>query len=408
MKTVIKIAWRNVWRNKLRSSVVFASVVMGVWAGLFTVSLSLGMMDQQKRTILNTQTSHLKVQAQSYVKDEKLNNRIPSKEIGRLHEFLSENEQVKSFAMRTVVDGTASNAHGFSNLKIIGIDPDAESTVSTISERLDTGSYFQEFKNNPVLVGRGLQQDLKLDVGKSLNLNFMSVDTLSVAVGFKVEGVFNTGSSAIDKGVVFVQQDVLNDLVGTDQYIHEIAIMCYDLEDASMVADELNALFPDLQARTWVQLSPQLAYQDEMMTTSILIILIIIIFALAFGILNTMLMAVLERKRELGMLLCVGMNKFKVFMMILFETIFLSFAAAPIGLLLAWGTVAYFGANGLNLGDVEDAMYQFGFDTMVYTKLEPFVYWAVSGLIVAAAILSSIIPARKALKYNPAEAVRAL
>lgn len=408
MKTVIKIAWRNVWRNKMRSGVVFASIVMGVWAGLFTVSLTLGMMDQQKRTILNTQTSHLKIHTDTYVKDEKLVNRIPSDEVAQLEEFLSADDRVKSFSLRTVSDGTLSNAHGFSNLKIVGVDPEQEKTVTTIYERLDTGFYFQEYKNNPVLIGRGLIDDLNINVGKSVNLNFMSVDTLSVSIGFKVEGIFNSGSGMNDKGVVYVERLVLNQVLGTDDYIHEVAIMCHDLEDAADVANAFNEAFPDLEARTWIQLSPQLAYQDEMMTTSILIILVIIIFALAFGILNTMLMAVLERKRELGMLLCVGMNKFKVFTMIMFETIFLSFAAAPIGLLLSWISVSYFGKYGLNLGSVEDAMYQFGYDTMVYTKLEPFVYIAISAMIIMAAIISSIIPARKALKYNPAEAVRAL
>jgi ABC-type lipoprotein release transport system permease subunit len=408
MKTVIKIAWRNVWRNKMRSSVVFASIVMGVWAGLFTVSLTIGMMDQQKRTILNTQTSHLKIHTDAYVKDEKLVNRIPSEKITSLESALNNDERIKAFTFRTVSDGTVSNAHGFSNLKIVGVDPTTEQKVTTIAERLDSGFYFQEYKNNPVLVGRGLIGDLNLDVGKSVNLNFMSIDTLSVSIGFKVEGIFNSGSGMNDKGIVYVERSTLNELLGTDDYIHEVAIMCHNLEEASVVADAFNASFPELEARTWVQLSPQLAYQDEMMTTSILIILVIIIFALAFGILNTMLMAVLERKRELGMLLCVGMNKFKVFMMIMFETIFLSFAAAPIGLLLSWITVSYFGKYGLNLGSVEDAMYQFGYDTMVYTKLEPLIYVSIAAMIIVAAIISSIIPARKALKYNPAEAVRAL
>ena len=121
-----------------------------------------------------------------------------------------------------------------------------------------------------------------------------------------------------------------------------------------------------------------------------------------------MLMAVLERKRELGMLLCVGMNKTKVFVMIMFETIFLSLAAAPIGLLISWAFISYFGTHGINLMEVEDAMYQFGYDAMVYTKLEPWVYLLITAMIIVASLVSAIYPARKALKYNPAEAVRAL
>lgn len=408
MKTVLKIAWRNVWRNKLRSAVVLASVIMGIWAGLFTVSLTIGMMDQQKRSIINTQTSHLKIHSTEYIKDEKLEHRISSAGVAEINQILAADERVKGFSNRTIIDGTVNNAHGFSNLKIVGIDPEMEKTVTTIYERLDTGTYLSEFKNHPVIVGYNLAQDLKLDVGKSLSINFMSKDTSSVSIGFKVEGVFKSGNGVFDKAVVYVKQDDLNELLLTENYIHEIAVICHNIKDADAVMADLNTALTGVEARTWNILSPQLAYQDEMMGTSIMIVLVIIIFALAFGILNTMLMAVLERKRELGMLLCVGMNKQKVFLMVMFETIFLSFAAAPIGLLVAWATVAYFGANGLSLMEVEEAMYQFGYDAVVYTKLDPSLYGWISVLIIIAAMLSSIIPARKALKYNPAEAVRTI
>ncbi|MCB9222975.1 MAG: ABC transporter permease [Crocinitomicaceae bacterium] len=409
MKTIIKIAWRNVWRNRLRSFVVFASVMLGVWAGLFTVSLTLGMMDQQKRSIVQTQTSHLKVHSSRYMKDEKLINHIPDDTLELLENQLKNDSRVVAYTERTIIDGTVNNAHGFANLKIVGIDPEMEKTVTTIYERLDSGTYFSEFKNRPVLVGKSLADDLKLDVGKSLNLNFMDKDTNAVGIGFKVEGVFNSGNGTFDKQQVFVRQNDLNELLQTNHFIHEIAIICTDIKEAEPVRDEINSkLGGSVEARTWAQLSPQLAYSDEMMTVAIFIILGIIIFALAFGILNTMLMAVLERKRELGMLLCVGMNKRKVFFMIMIETIFLSFVAAPLGLLLSWITVTYFGSAGINLMDVGDAMYQFGYDALVYPKLYPYVYFMVSTMIIGAAIISSIIPARRALKYNPAEAVRAL
>jgi putative ABC transport system permease protein len=409
MKTIIKIAWRNVWRNRLRSFVVFASVMMGVWAGLFTVSLSIGMMEQQKRQILETQTSHLKIHPKEFIKDERLHNAFSADTLSLIVDFLAQDDRVESFTSRTVIDGTVNNAHGFANLKIVGINPESEKLVTTIHARMDTGTYLNQYKNHPVLVGRSLADDLKLDAGKSLNLNFMDSDTNAIGIGYKVEGIFKSGNGTFDKRMVFVKQDDINDLLGEEKYIHEIAVKCKEIKHSDAVKNAINDQFGNsVEARSWKQLSPQLAYTDEMMTVAILIILGIIIFALAFGILNTMLMAVLERKRELGMLLCVGMNKRKVFVMIMFETIFLSFIAAPVGLLLAWATVAYFGSVGINLMDVEDMMYEFGYDTMAYPMLEPFVYFMVSGMIIAAAIISSIIPARRALKYNPAEAVRAI
>lgn len=408
MKTIIKIAWRNVWRNKLRSGVVLASVVMGIWAGLFVVSLFNGMMEQQKRSVLNTQVSHLKIHANTFIQDEKLHHRILAKSNDSILDFLAHHPAVKAYTTRTIVDGTITTAHGFKNVKIIGIDPAMEKTVTTIYNRLDTGTYLSDFKNNPVLIGRALSQDLKVYQGRSANLSFMTADNLSMSIGFKTEGIFSTGSGTYDETHLYVKKSDLNELLSTNDYTHEIAIMCHDIETADQVADDINAKFNTVTARPWHEVSQQLGYLDEMMGTSLMIILVIIIFALAFGIVNTMLMAVLERKRELGMLLCVGMNKRKVFIMIMFETIFLAIAAAPIGLLISWGFISYFGTNGINLMAVEDAMYQYGYDTMVYTQIDSTMYGTMTFMILVAAVVAAIYPARKALKYNPAEAVRAL
>lgn len=408
MKTIIKIAWRNVWRNKLRSGVVFASVVMGIWAGLFVVSLSLGMMEQQKRSIINTQVSHLKIHSNEFIKDEKLNNYISKNDLIELETFLLKNEHVKSVTKRTIVDGTVTTAHGFKNAKIIGINPEEEKLVTTIHSRLDTGTYLNVYKNNPILVGRSLSDDLKLSKGRSVNLSFITAENISMSIGFKTEAIFSSGNGVFDEAHVYVKKADLNELLMTEDYTHEIAIICDDIANSKLVSTAINNQFENITARPWNEVSPELAYTDEMMGTSILIILLIIIFALTFGIVNTMLMAVLERKRELGMLLCVGMNKQKVFIMIMFETVFLALAAAPVGLLISWLFISYFGSHGINLMEVEDAMYQFGYDTMVYTKLEPGIYLTITVMIIIAAMISAIYPARKALKYNPAEAVRAL
>lgn len=408
MMTIIKIAWRNVWRNRLRSLVVFSSVVLGIWAGLFVVSLSMGMMDQQKRGIIETQTSHLKIHTRLFLEEEKINHFIEPEIVSDISEMLSADQRIASISTRAIIEGTFSTAHGFMNGRIVAVHPEQEKKVTTIHERMYAGTYFSEIESRPVIVGRSLADELKLDPGKTVNISFQDGTGNFPQLGFKTEGIYATSNASYDKMHLFIRSEDLT-LAGIDaNVVHEISIVCNDIKDASNLCNEINGKYPDLQARAWNELSPELAYTDEMMAVSIFIILLIIILALTFGIINTMLMAVLERKRELGMLLCVGMNKKKVFAMIMFETLFLSVAASPVGLILAWATITYFGAYGINLGTVEEAMYKFGVDSMVYTKLEFFVYVMITVMIIFAALFSSILPARKALKYNPAEAVRAI
>ena len=125
-----------------------------------------------------------------------------------------------------------------------------------------------------------------------------------------------------------------------------------------------------------------------------------------FGIVNTMLMTVLERFRELGMLMAIGMNKARVFSMIVLETLMLCLVAAPIGLLLGWATINYFGTNGLNLSAYSESVAQYGMSDMVYFGVDPIVYWQVPIGVVITALIAAIYPAIKAIRLRPVEAIR--
>jgi len=151
-----------------------------------------------------------------------------------------------------------------------------------------------------------------------------------------------------------------------------------------------------------------LGYAQEAMSNFIYIFMGIILLALAFGIVNTMLMAVLERKREIGMLLSVGMDKRKVFTMIILETLFLAFIAALLGVLLSIWTIEYFGRNGINLSAVAKGLESLGMGARVFTKLPFAMYVDITLMTLSVALIAAIIPARRALKLNPAEAVKAI
>ena len=409
MKTILKIAWRNVWRNRLRSGVVFGSVVIGIWAGLFVVAMSQGMLAQQKRGILESQISDIQIHADTYLADPKVENYLNPTLIASIDAAIKSIPEVKYFTKRCITNGTGTTASGFSNLKIMGINPDSEKSTTTISQRLLAGTYFTKYKNKPVLIGRELADELNLEVGKSLNLSFQNLAGEFVQAGFKVEGIFATPSQQYDKSNLFILDSDFKELIQSETaLIHEYAIVINDIEKSSEIAKKINDKINNATAQNWAEIAPDISYMDEASGLAQNIILIIIVFALAFGIVNTMLMAVLERKRELGMLLCVGMNKTSVFFMIVIETIFLSLVAAPIGLLLAWASITYFGHVGINLEVVGEALYKAGIDSMVYTAVNPWAYLTITIMIIVASVIAAIVPARKALKYNPAEAVRAV
>ena len=153
-------------------------------------------------------------------------------------------------------------------------------------------------------------------------------------------------------------------------------------------------------------ISPELNLFNEQMSSSTGIITAIIMLALIFGIINTMLMAVLERTKELGMLMAIGMNKGKVFLTIVFETLLLSMIGAPIGMLLGWLTIMATNRTGIDLTSYQKGLEQFNMSGMVYPSLTPDTYVTVAFAVFITALLASIYPARKAVKLRPVEAMR--
>ena len=158
----------------------------------------------------------------------------------------------------------------------------------------------------------------------------------------------------------------------------------------------------------WDDISKDLAYANEMLAAVLYIFMIIILSALSFGIVNTMLMAILERRKEIGMLMSIGMSRFKIFLMISFETMFLSIVALPIGLILSYSIVEYYSVVGIDLSIVEAGLENFGVGTRLYFKVPNQEYFIVAIMVFVISIISSIFPSVRALKINPVEATKTI
>ena len=406
MGTILKIAWRNVWRNKLRSLVVIISMVLGLWSGLFTIAMSNGINEQRVKSAIDTYLHHVQIHNPSFEYNLDINKSI--KKPLKILKELENNNLVKGYSSRIIISAMASSAHGAEGVKIIGIDSKNESQFSDISKNIIKGSYFTKIKSKPALIGKKLAENLKLDVKKKLSFTFVDDNGDLKRIKFKVEGVFKTSSSIHDSGNVYVKKEDLSHLLINKSIVHEVAILSNNIDDSDILKAELQNIFPKNKVETWRDISPELGSVQELMIWFFFIFMSIILVALSFGIANIMLMAVLERKRELGMLMSVGLNKTKIFLMIIFETIFISFISLPAGITLSYLMISYFGKVGIDLSIVSEGLEAFGMKSMVYTDL-PFDYYIkITILTLFVTLISSLFPARRALKLDPAEAVRSL
>ncbi len=403
MKTIFKIAWRNIWRNRLRSSIVIISMILGIWSGLFIMAMTLGLNEQRMNGAVNTYLSHIQIHHPKFEEDyDKKDTIIDSKELIKQLDTIS---PIKSFSERLVLQGMASTARGNYGVKIMGIFPEQEEKTTIVSQKLSEGTYLYKFKRNPVLIGKKLADKLGAKLNSKIILNFQDADNNTIAASFRVEGIFKTVNSVFDEGNVFVKYEDIALLTDLNGKLHEVAILCDNISNTEQVESQIKT---SNTVESWDVIAPEMGYAQKTMSSFIYIFMGIILMALAFGIVNTMLMAILERKRELGMLLSVGMNKRKVFSMIILETIFLACIATPIGILLSYWTIQYYGNYGIDLSIVAKGLESLGMGSRIFTKLPLSMYINITLMTLVVALLSAIIPARKALKLKPAEAVKAI
>lgn len=225
---------------------------------------------------------------------------------------------------------------------------------------------------------------------------------------FRVCGIYKTNNTMFDQFNAFVRAEDIATAAGfqPNDY-HELNIILNDdSENLSSFKDILSTNFSKANVMTWKELAPDAGMMADFMTVYYYIIMGVIFFALAFGIINTMLMSVLERIKELGMLMAIGMNKKRVFSMIMLETIFLTIVGSIAGMILAGALIGIFGKVGLNFSSVQEGFEAFGWSAMVYPRIDISFFFGVTVMVIIVAILSSIIPAQKALKFNPVEALR--
>ena len=199
----------------------------------------------------------------------------------------------------------------------------------------------------------------------------------------------------------------LSRLLNAQHQVHEIAVLLQDEEQVDECARDLSQQYPTARVESWKEISPELGLMVESLDQYMMIFFVIILLALSFGIVNTMLMAVLERVREIGMLMAIGMNKVRLFGMIAFETIFMVLIATPLGLLLAYLTIYWFGMNGLDLsGLYQEGYAAYGFKSIIYPQLDTMYYYRIMLLVGITALLASIYPAITALRLDPVKAIR--
>jgi putative ABC transport system permease protein len=400
---LFKVAWRNIWRNKMRSLVVIASVAVGLFAGMFMMAFSLGLVNQEIDAAVETQLSHVQIHNPLFPDDKDVNYTIENGQA-----FINEvrkDTNIRAVTGRLITSGMIASSSTASGAEIYGIIPDDEKRVSNINRDIIEGVYFDGTRKNEIVIGKKLSEKLGLKLHSKIVLTFQSKSGDLTAASFRIVGIFRSRNSTFDETTVFTRFEDLAELLGTGDAVHEIAILFKDGKMLESVADRIKRKYPSLLIQTWKELSPEMALLTGLFDQIMYIVIGIILLALMFGIINTMLMAVLERQREFGILMAIGMNKPRVFFMVVLESVMLTCAGIPAGILFTLGSVGYLGRHGIEMSAFSLALMRYGFSNTVYPQLQTSMFLPIALMTALTAILSALYPAIKALQFKPAVAI---
>jgi len=403
---LLSLAWRNIWRNKKRSLIIIAAIAVGILSGLFASAVMFGMGDSLVDSTINRDLGHIQVHSLKFEDDKLLTDTIP--QLKRVVEKVRKQENITGVTSRVVIEGMGSSAATSGGLRITGINPEDEKSVTTIHKQITAGNYFtnEESRISQIVIGEKLADNLGIKERSKIILSFQGFDGSIIYGAFRVVGLFRTESTAFDRVNVFVKQDALLALLNSKPIAHEIAVRLSSVQFVDPVYANLKNELEGVSVKDWKELAPDLKLMDELIGVQLNIFLGIILFALLFGITNTMLMSVLERVRELGVLMAIGMKRRRIFSMIIIETISLSLVGGIAGMILAALFIAYFGSTGINLSAFAEGFTAWNLSPVLQPELPLVFYFSITVMIIITAILSAVYPALKAIKLKPADAIR--
>jgi len=401
---LLSLAWKNIWRNKKRSLIIVAAIAFGLWGGLFSDAIMIGMSESIVETAINRDLAHIQIHQPHFSKDKDIKEFIPNgpslvKQIRSLPD-------VKAVSGRTIIQGMASSPTSSYGVNIFAVQPQQAQQTTRLFQKIKEGTYFGTKQRNSILIGRKLADRLNLKLHKKIILSFEDLNGNIIYMACRIAGIFKTASATFDELTVFMRQKDLFATLGNKPFIHEIAIRLQNNSMVPLVQKQLQERYPKLQIQNWKEIAPELSYLAETMDLYSYIFVGIILLALLFGITNTMLMSVVERTREFGVLLAIGMKKLRVVSMLTLETMLLSISGGAVGILISYITIAYSGHAGIDFSFYSASLQSFGSSSILYPALPLTMYLILTVMIIIAANIAALYPAWKATHLLPSEAIR--
>jgi len=403
LPVLVQLAWRYLWRNHRRTIIMLSAVSVGAWAMIFMMALSRGMVDQMISDGISVIPGHVQIHNPAFLDDPSISNPIPYSQAELEHKF--GDSGFVAWASRVRVPAVVMSERESRGVTLLGIDPAAERKFTFVDyDRVD-GRFLDAVDDNGLVMGAKLADTLETGVGKRVVLMSQGPDNDIADRGFRVVGLFHANVESYEESFVFLGRQTAQEMLRIGDETTEVVFVGDDYRNVEPVYEKVTAAVDDSVAVSrWTEVDRYLGTILKTMDGFMLIWVVVIFLALSFGLVNTLVMAVFERVREIGLLLALGMKPGMVLGQIVIESMLLLGIGLLLGDLLAYVSVKPL-ESGIDLSIVAKGMEMFGASSILYPKLYLKDVILANVVVLVLGFLASLSPAWRASRYEPVEAI---
>jgi ABC-type lipoprotein release transport system permease subunit len=405
MNTYIKLAWRNLWRNKKRTLIAAASVFFAVILALLMRSMQTGYYDYSIDASVRMYTGYIQVHGKDYWEKKSLDESmvLDQKHLKELQNTAGVNLIVPRFETYSLI----SHVNKTKVVQVTGINPELENQLTDLKKKIVSGDYLSDSLKG-IIVAQGLAEILKVEVGDSVVIYGQGYHGVTAAAQIPIVGIVKFTLPELNKSFTYLSLPYAQWLFSGPDRLTSLSIMIDNPKKLDRVKSDIRKVFDSkYEVMDWEELSPELVQSIQIDNASGIIMLGILYVVIAFGIFGTIMMMTAERVKEFGILISIGMKKWKLGMVTLFETLFVSFLGVFTGAVISIPILLYFKANPIPLtGEYAEAILAFGFEPILPFAIYPGMFFAQIWTVLAIAIVSASYPILFIRKLQPIEALR--
>ena len=406
MNIVLRLAWRNLWRHARRTWLTIGAMVFSNTLLVFMISIQFSMYGLMIDNTLQVFSGHMQVQAPGYKDDQKMRQVVP--DVQPLAARLRDELDSETIAARGWAFGLASSADRSYGVGIYGVEPEFEANVSNIPGLIEDGRYLEQNDAMEIVIGTMLARNLRIGVGGELTILGSGVDGSFAAAVVNVVGIFESGVKEIDRNIAEMPLAAFQEVFYMNGAGHQVVIMAPTLNEAPGLRTKVEAIVPaGLVVHDWDALQPGLKQAIQADMSSAFFMYGILVILVAFSVLNTQLMSVLERTHEFGVVMALGMKPGRLGRLVMLETALMGLLGFMLGAIAGALFTYWFSVNGLSYPGMEEMAANFNLPGRVYpevtllkTAFGPFVVFLFT-------LLAAVYPAWRLRRLHPVEAMRA-